>query len=183
MSDLADYRHGPATRRLLRSLIAVVCPPEAESLGVVDQVIDESELSMRSMPPVVRAMLRAGMTTYDLAAVARYGRRASALPADAAHAWFDWWAHGLPLQRQFAKGIKALLAMSYYELPAVRATLDYTPEQWIEKVKRRRLEQYRDDIAAHERTIFEPDPIPLPSEVARRTEASVQLADRKEASR
>lgn len=185
MSDLADYTHSTATRRLLRSLVPVVCPPEQAELGVTEEVIDELELAMRSMPAFVRLALVSGMITYDVTAalVPRHrGKRAHQLRGDDALEWFRAWRSGTAIQRNFVKGIKSLMGLSYYEVPAVQQYIGYTPQQWIDKVTKRRLEVYRDDIARHEDTMFEAEPIPLPSEVEQRTEANRSLRSAKEAS-
>ena len=183
MSDLADYRHSAATRELLRSLANIVCPPEQAHLDTVEALLDEMELSMRSLPALVRFGLISGMKSYDLGAIARYGRRAGKLRDERALAYFTFWKSGLGLQRAFIQGLKGLMAMSYYELPVVLQDIGYTPQQWIDKVTKRRLDTYSDDIAKHEATVFERDPIPLPSEVEKRTEGSVQISSKKEASR
>ena len=182
MSDLANYKHSPAVRRLIRSLIPIVCPPDYEEYDVVDGVLDETEDGMRAMPRVVRIALVAGMTTYDLAAIPLHGRRAHKLRGERAHSYYKFWKKGAGLQRNFIKGIKGLIGMAYYEQDAVLEKLGYTTKQWMDKVHERRLEVYPDQIAAHEKTIFERDPIPLPSEVAKRVEGSVQLSSKKEAS-
>lgn len=164
MTRLADYRHSPATRRLLGSLAAVVCPPEASRLGVIEAVIDHTELTMRAFPPAIRQALTLGMITYDQSArlwpPAR-GRRAGALDEERAGAWFAWWwSSRLLPQRELAKAMKSMLCLAYYEMPEVWQTLDYTPAQWIDKVKRVRLQTYKSEIDAHEGALFESDPLP-----------------------
>jgi hypothetical protein len=173
MSDLSDFRLTPRERRLVRSLVPVACPAEAEALGVVDDTVEEVELGIRSLPPLVQTMLRAGMLGYDLAAVALYRRRAHKLTGERARAYFAMWRSGTALQRNFIKGIKGIIGMAYYEQPAVTAAIDYTPQAWIDKVKERRLRVYKDDIAAFEPTLFERDPVPLPSEVLAREGGAV----------
>lgn len=165
MSDLASYRMSRGTRRVLASLVPVICPPECAQLGLAGDVLAGVELSMRSMPRPVRLGLVAGLVAFDLSAIPFRLRRASSLPAAAAAAHFDRWRHGLGIQRELAKGVRALLAMSYYDQPAVLDRLGYTAEAWIEKVKERRLASYGVEIAAHEASIFARDPVPLPSEV------------------
>jgi hypothetical protein len=85
----------------------------------------------------------------------------------------------LALQREFIKGIKGIIAMSYFEQPAVLAGIGYTPHEWVARVDKRRLEVYADDIARHEATIFEADPIPLPSEVEGREQGTVRIGSNK----
>ncbi|HLU64856.1 MAG TPA: hypothetical protein VKZ63_01185 [Kofleriaceae bacterium] len=154
----------PRHRRLLRSLVPIVCPPEAEALGVVDAVVDHCELSVGAFPPPVRAALRLGLATYDLSAAAwppARGRTAARLPRERAAAWFAlWWKSPLPPQRELARAIKAMMAIAYYEMPAVKRELGYLPEEWIERVKTRRLKVYADEIRRHDESLIAPDPLP-----------------------
>jgi hypothetical protein len=174
MSRLAAYSHSPRVRRLLRSLVPIVCPPEAERLGVVDAVVDHVALSMRAFPAPLRRALVLGLTTYDLSAAGwpgARGRTASKLPRQRAARWYAiWWHSPLMPQRELAKAVKALMAIGYYEQPRVQAELGYAPQAWIDKVKGRRLEVYGDAIRKHERSLIEPDP--LPSSLAARRAAT-----------
>lgn len=164
MSHLADYRHPKPVRRSLASLAAVVCPPEATELDLVGAIVDEVELSMRASPAGVRAALLAGIAGYELAAtlVPRHrGRPASRLSPELARRYFaSWWHSPLPPQRQFARGVKGLLCLACYEMPAIKEQLGYTPEAWIETVKARRLAVFADAIRRREADILAPDPLP-----------------------
>lgn len=177
MSRLADYRHPPRIRRLLASLAPIVCPPEVERLGVVDAVVDHVALSMRAFPAPVRQALLLGLTTYELSAAAwprARGRTASRLPRERAAAWFAfWWRSPLAPQRELVKAVKGLLAIAYYEQPAVQAELGYTPQAWIDTVKARRLVVHGEAIRKHERALIEPDP--LPSSLAARRAATREV--------
>jgi hypothetical protein len=169
VSTLAHYHHSREHRALLRSLCPVLCPPDIDELGITEAVIDYLELYMRALPPLVRRALVLGMTSYDLAARAyprSRGRRAGQLDRETALAYFRFWSHGVALMHTFAKGLKGLLTMSYYEQPEALARLGYTPDAWVGKVKKRRLEVYADDIARHEATIFLPDPLPITAAAA-----------------
>jgi hypothetical protein len=174
MSRLADYSHSPRTRRLLRSLVPIVCPPEVERLGVVDAVVDHVALSMRAFPAPLRRALVLGLTTYDLSAAAwprARGRTASKLPRQKAADWYArWWKSPLLPQRELAKAVKALMAIGTYEQPAVQRELGYAPQAWIDRVKTRRLEVHADAIQKHARSLIEPDP--LPSSLAARRAAT-----------
>jgi hypothetical protein len=179
MSSLADFRLSRRQRTLVRALIPVVCPPDWEKFGVVDAVVNEVELGLRAMPRAVRLALASGMLAYDVGAAVfprHPGRPARKLAGHAAAAYLRFWAHGTALQRNFVKGIKGLIAMAYYEQPAVLEAIGYRPQQWIDEVKTRRLAVYADDISKHEGSLFEPDPIPLPSDVGRRVVGTVHLA-------
>jgi hypothetical protein len=177
MSRLANYSHSPRVRRLLRSLVPIVCPPEVERLGVVDAVVDHVALSMRAFPGPLRRALVLGLTTYDLSAAAwprARGRTASKLPRHRAADWYAlWWRSPLLPQRELAKAVKALMAIGYYEQPAVQRELGYAPQAWIEQVKTRRLDVYADAIRRHDRSLIEPDP--LPSSLAARRAATREV--------
>jgi hypothetical protein len=174
VSRLAEYSHPPRIRRLLRSLVPIVCPPEVERLGVVDAVVDHVALSMRAFPAPLRRALLLGLTTYDLSAAGwprARGKTASKLPRHRAAAWYAfWWRSPLLPQRELAKAVKALMAIAYYEQPAVQTELGYAPQAWIDKVKGRRLEVYGEAIRKHDRALIEPDP--LPSSLAARRAAT-----------
>lgn len=160
---LAAYRHPRAVRRVFASLVRVACPPDAAELGIVDDVVHHAELSIASFGPLFRSSLVAGTLTYDDSArfwpPAR-GRRATALGPELSARWFrTWWKSPLGIQREFARGVKSLLCLGYYEMPAVKEKLGYTPDAWIERVKRYRLQVYQDDIRRHEEELVAPNPL------------------------
>ncbi len=75
--------------------------------------------------------------------------------------YYNAWRYSpIHLQREFVKGLKGLLCMGYYSQPEAMESIGYTPDKWVAKVKRRRLEIYGDDIRRHEETMFVPDPLP-----------------------
>lgn len=170
MSTLADYHHPPRIRRILASIAPIACPPDIERFGLVDAVIDHMEMTMRSLPAVVRAALITGLSGYELASMAwpgHFGRPASKLDRKRAIRYYEAWRHSpIRLQEEFAKGIKGLLCLGYYEMPRVKEQLGYTPDAWVTKVKRRRFEVYGDEIQRHEAKLFAPEPLPpLPASV------------------
>jgi len=158
------YKHPRHIRRILESLVPVVCPPEAIELELASAIVDHVELTMGALPPLFRAGLLAGLTTYDQAArlwPAARGHASHALPLHQRVGWYLRWLGGLtPVQREFAKSVKQLIVLAHYEQPAVQEKLGYRPQQWIEQVKKRRLDVYSDAIARHEASIIAPDPLP-----------------------
>jgi hypothetical protein len=169
----AGFRLPRRARAVLASLVPVVCPQGAARLGLTDWLVDHAELSAGSFPAAVRQALIVGLTTYDLSAAAwprARGRTASRLRGDAAAAWFRlWWRSRLPPQRELSRAVKSILALAYYEAPAVQAEMGYTPQAWIDQVKRRRLEVHGEAIERHDRSLLAPDP--LPSSLAARRAA------------
>jgi hypothetical protein len=163
MPALADFRLSAAQRRALAALARVSCPPDIEELHIVDAVVDHCELSLRSLPPLIRTGLVTVLAAYENGARPFHGGRpASALPFAEGHRWFERWRKSplLPM-REWVKGAKGLLCMAYYEQPQVKDRIGYTPEAWIEKVKRKRLALYSDEIRRHEQSLIQPDPLPL----------------------
>jgi choline dehydrogenase-like flavoprotein len=148
----------PRTRRLLRSLATLLCPPEAVP-DLLDPLLDDVELSLQAMPAAIRAALRAGLAAYELGAVARWGRPASRLAPEQAGRYLDAWTHGLAVQRELIKAVRSLVCLAYFELPAVKERLGYRPERWIARVTRHRLATYGADIARHADSLRAPEPL------------------------
>ncbi len=140
----------------------VICPPDDKMPDLEEALLHEIELSIRAMPALVRRGLSVGLIAYDLLALPFRFRLARYLDGEDARSYFLTWSRGLG--KDFAKGIRALIAMAYYELPEVCDGIDYTPDAWLAKVLEERYRRYPDEIEAHERSIFERDPLPLPSE-------------------
>jgi len=163
-ADDDRYRHNWLTRRVLESLVPVICPPEATELGLGADIVDHVELTMGALPGLFRAGLVAGIAGYDAAAALwppAHGHLAHMLSPELARRWFESWLHGpTPMQRELVKGIKQVMTLAHYEHPVIQERLGYRPQQWIEKVKRRRLEVYADDIGKHHASITAPDPLP-----------------------
>jgi hypothetical protein len=160
------YQHSPLTRRILESLVPVICPPEAVELGLGADIVDHVGLTMSSVPPLFRKGLVLGLTTYDLAALAWLpggGRRAHQLPPELAERYYERWEHGLtPVGHELAKAVGQLLKLGCYEHPVMQARLGYRPQPWIDEVKRRRLTVYADDVRKAEAAILAPDPLRPP---------------------
>ena len=155
---MTDYRHSPTTRAVLRSLVPVICPPEAQPLA--DAIVDHMELTLGASPALLQRGLALGLATYDLGAVARYGRRARALTGERAETYFASWEHGItPLHVQFAKAVNQLMSLSCYEQPAMLEACGYRPAGWIAEVTKKRLAVYGDDVKKQEAQIIAPDPL------------------------
>jgi hypothetical protein len=152
------YTHPPTTRRVLLSLVPVICPPNAAPLA--DAIVDHMALTVSQMPPLLLAALAAGFTTYDLGSLPRYRKRAHKLTGDAADKYFESWLHGItPVHRQFGQMLNQLLSMSCYEQPAMMESIGYHVGPWIEEVKKKRLAVFADDIKKQDAQIIAPDPL------------------------
>lgn len=152
------YAHSKTTRAVLRTLVPVICPPEAAPLA--EAIIDHMALTIGASPFAVQKAFGAGMLTYDLGALPRYGRRASSLGPLQAEAYFASWEHGItPLHVQFAKAVNQLMSLSCYEQPAMLEACGYRPAGWIAEVTKKRLAVYGDDVKKQEAQIIAPDPL------------------------
>jgi hypothetical protein len=156
--EAPEYRHSSTARAVLRSLVPVICPPEAVELG--DAIVEHMALTLSASPAMLRRGFALGMYAYDLGALPRYRMRARALRGDDAERYFASWERGpTPLQVQLARGINQLMSMSCYEQPKMMESLGYRPGPWIEEVTQRRLTVYRDDVRRQEAQVLAPDPL------------------------
>ncbi len=152
------YRHSRTARAVLRSLVPVICPPEAAPLG--DAIVDHLELTLAVAPALLQRGFAIGLVTYDLGALPRYRQRARALRGEAAERYYASWEHGpTPLQVQLARGINQLMSLSCYEQPAMMERVGYRPAGWITEVTRRRLTVYADEVRRQQAQILAPDPL------------------------
>lgn len=160
---MSGYQHGTAVRRVIHHLIGVVCPPQAEQLGIVDDIANHMGEMMAALPTVIRHGMVAGIITYDLGAIAfapTRGRRAHQLNLADGTGYFETWLHGpTPIHKQLGKAFMQLLNLGYYEHPKVQAAIGYTPAAWIEQVTKRRLTMFHDVIAKREVEIIAADPL------------------------
>jgi hypothetical protein len=155
------YAHSPTTRAVLRSLVPVICPPEAAPLG--DAIVEHMALTIGASPAILQKMIGAGMTTYDLGAVPRYLRRARDLDPIRAERYYETWEHGpTPLHVQLARALNQLMSLSCYEMPEMMERVGFRPAAWIEKVRIKRLTVYRDDVVKQEAQVIAPDPLRPP---------------------
>jgi hypothetical protein len=155
---MTEYRHSRTARAVLRSLVPVICPPEAIGLG--DAIVDHMALTLAAGPAALARGFAAGVLAYDLGAVPRYARRARSLEGARAERYYEGWLHGpTPLHRQLARGINQLMSMACYEQPAMMERLGYRPGPWIAEVTQRRLTVFRDEIRRQDEQILAPDPL------------------------
>jgi len=155
---MTGYRHSATARAVLRSLVPVICPPEAHALA--DAIVDHMALTIGASPRLLRVAIDAGLRAYDASAVITRGRRAHKLTGDAAERYFASWERGpTPLHRQFAHGINQLMSLSCYEQPEILDAIGYRPAPWIEQVRAKRLAVYADDVRAQDAAILAPDPL------------------------
>ncbi len=162
VTTLASFRLPRPCRRTLAALAPIVLTGEVEELGLVEAVVDDVELFMRSIPGAVRAGVVAGLVAFEQSArgvPSSLGRGFSALdPAGRAAHFERWWQGAGPLH-QLARGLKMFLSFAYYERPEVKARLGYDPERWIARVKREREARHAEAIAAAEALVLAPDPL------------------------
>ncbi|MCA9668394.1 MAG: hypothetical protein KC503_22540 [Myxococcales bacterium] len=164
MATLSDFSMPQVMRRALLALCPIALPEERiDAEDLAETMVDNAELFLRSLAPAGRAAIVVGTIGFEMAAALRpssLGRTFSRLPREQARAYFDsWWHSKNPALHNFAKGVKSMLAMTYYELPSVRQELRYHPDAWINKVARERLARFSDEIAAHAERLAAPAPL------------------------
>jgi hypothetical protein len=155
---VTEYRHSETTRAVLRSLVPVICPPEAHALA--DDIVDHMALTLGASPALLRSGFAAGLATYDAGSLPRYLRRARHLAPEAAERYYASWEHGpTPLHVQLARALNQLMSLSCYEQPAMMERVGYRPGPWIDEVRQKRLTVFRDDVRRQEAQITAPDPL------------------------
>ena len=152
------YVHTPTARRVLRSLVPVICPPEAAPLA--DAIVDHMALTLSSSPALVQKMFGVGLAAYDLGAVPRYFTLAHRLTGERAERYYESWLHGVtPMHVQLARALNQLMSLSCYEQPEICEAIGYRPAAWMEQVRAKRLKVYDADVRAQEARILAPDPL------------------------
>jgi hypothetical protein len=152
------YRHSSTAHAVLRSLVPVICPPEAVVLG--DAIVEHMALTLAAGPTALHRGFAVGLVAYDLGALPRHARRARSLVGERAERYYAWWTHGpTPVHRQLARGINQLMSLSCYEQPEMMERVGYRPAPWIAEVTQRRLTVFRDDVRRQDAQILAPDPL------------------------
>ena len=77
---MTEYRHSTTARAVLRSLVPVICPPEASELA--DAIVEHMALTLAASPPMLQRGFALGLHAYDLGALPRYRRRARSLAGE-----------------------------------------------------------------------------------------------------
>jgi hypothetical protein len=149
---LANFTMAAWMRRVMTGLVPIICTDEPRERGLVDAVVDLVEL-----------MLVMGTLFFELFAIVLPSSRLrpfSRLPRDRQERYFRmFWDSRFQLFRQLAKGLKAPIALAYWEHPVVWEKMGYTPAAWIAEVKARRERDYAADIARHDALVVTPDPL------------------------
>ena len=152
------YAHSRTGRAVLRSLVPVICPPEAAPIA--SEIVEHMALTLDASPVILQKGFAAGLVTYDLGALPRYARRAHDLEGEQAERYYASWEHGpTPLHVQFARALNQLMSLSCYEMPMMMERVGYRPAPFMAEVTQRRLAVYRDDIRKQEAQILAPDPL------------------------
>lgn len=162
---LADFHMPRRLRQVVTAVARVTCPDDLEALGLAEHVTLTVEHALRAYPAGVRVGLVAGLAALEAGAILRHGRPFSRLPRDRAGATFAaWWHSPVAPMKTFARAVKSLCSMAYYDSPAVRDKIDYRPDAWIAGRVRERLARYGVAIERAEDEVTAPDPlVPLSS--------------------
>ena len=147
----------------LKQIARVTCPPEMQTLGLTDGVIDHFELTLDSIPRHLRVALLVGVGLFEYSAMlwptSRFTPFSQLDTQLARQYWEMWWHANSDLFHNFAKAVKAFMVMGYYEQPEIKVQLEFLPEVWIAEVAKKRLERYAEEIQKHETLVYEDNPL------------------------
>jgi len=156
--DLETFRWTELSRKVLRSLVPVICPPEAR--GLADAIVDHMALTLGASPRLLQSGMQAGLLGYDLGALPFHGRRAHKLTGDRAERYFTAWEDGItPMQVQLARGLNQLMSLACYEQPEMMARVGYNVGPWMDEVTHKRLTVFKDDVRKQADQILAADPL------------------------
>jgi hypothetical protein len=149
---------GSRQRRVIERFAEIVCPPELAAAGRLPDLMAEVERFLRAFPPHVRSLVLVGFVVFDEGArvhPAGRGRRFVQLDDAACDRYFRARAaNPVALVRNVVTLMRGVVAMSYYELPAVQSDLGYDPGAYIAEVAARRVAVHGDEIERGERAVF-----------------------------
>ena len=152
------------TRRTLRHIAAVACPPNAPD-PLLDDVVAGTEFFLRALPVPARVAAEAATLLFNLLSTtqpATLGRRFVQLDAEQAQRYFArWWHSRLPPLQAYARAINSALNVPYFSQAPVQQAMNYAPKAWIERVRKQRAKHWRKDIEAHDRCLRDPAPLAL----------------------
>ncbi|MBL0220986.1 MAG: hypothetical protein IPQ07_44840 [Myxococcales bacterium] len=152
------YQHTALGRKVLVSLVPVICPPQFVHLA--DAIVDHLALTLGASPMLLRKGFDAGLLTYDLGALPFHRKRAHKLTGEAAERYYASWEHGpTPLHVQFSRAINQLMSLSCYEQREVTEAIGYQLEGWIAEVTNKRLTVFKDDVQKQATQLLAPDPL------------------------
>jgi hypothetical protein len=160
--ELPGSAAGPQLRAGRRTALIrfaeIACPPELRTLGLADELATQFETALGVLSPTLRRSVPVGLVAFDQGArlypPAR-GRRFTRLGDQVADRYFRAVLSrrgGLAVALQRLKG---LVVMCYYELPEIKQSIGYAPQEYIAAVSRRRLDTYGAEIRAAEAALIE----------------------------
>jgi choline dehydrogenase-like flavoprotein len=152
------FRFSPAVRRIVTRFALVACPPQARQAGRTEGLLAEFEAMLGVLPVLVRRLVPLTFVVFDQCArlyPRARGRRFTRLDDRIAEGYLRavFASRRKSLAAIFQR-IKGLVVMCYYELPEVKAELDYHPEAYIAAVSRRRLASYGESIKNGEAAVL-----------------------------
>ncbi len=146
----SSYHFREHSRRVIECLARVVCPPQMLTAGLLEPLVDSVESYFAALPAHIRRLLLVFLAVFDDAAVffpAARVRRFVKLDDAAAEQYFLRfsqlpWATG----RNLLRLTKGVINLHYYELPVVKQSMGYSPDDYIADTSRRRLKAYGPEI-------------------------------------
>lgn len=166
MNSAAAKPTGGLPQRLRPAVAAiaqVVTNTACERDGLTAEVVDGVDEILATFPPHLRWGLLLGLSLFEFTArlwpSARLRPFSRVAPPAALRIFSAWWHSPVFAIRQWAKGIKSLVALVYWDHPHIRERIGFTPEAWIAKVAARRLASYGPQIAAHRDRVLAPSPL------------------------
>lgn len=118
--------------RRMGDLVVAYCPPQLLPLGVVPRIVEQVERTLADAPGLLRHGLQATLSAMRL---------------------------GLPVPVATDRMIHDLVVTLVYEQPEVHAALGYDLAAWVEATAATRAARWAPQVAAHDASLLQPDPL------------------------
>ena len=135
----------------------MVCPSDGLTDELVAATVDEVASIVLVLSPWAQRAVRGLATALEHGTRAWGGRSFSSLNRKDARIALDRWNRGPA--RMGISLLRDLVLVAYYEQPSVRRGVGYEPDQFIAVKKVKRLEQWSEDIVAHEQLLMTRAPL------------------------
>jgi hypothetical protein len=139
----------PRQRRVFERFSELICPPRLAGTLLADHMA-EAQRFVAVFPTHVRRLLLTSLVLFDQGArvhPAGRGRRFVDLDIEQAERYLRACATSRsPGVRNAVTLLRSVVVLSYYELPAVHASLDYHPDGYVREMAERRLRLHGEAI-------------------------------------
>ena len=159
MTDGGSRRGHVGRRRATVAALVRALGPQDLTEELVEDTVDGIVLFVGALAPATQRVLWGLTGTLESVSRLFWGSPFSSLPRDEARAALTKWNRGPA--RLGIRLLRDVVVVAHYDLPSVREGVGYAPDPFIAEKMAKRLEEWSDDIAAHQALLVAPAPLRL----------------------